>query len=147
MFTVWFFVKQKLNQKEVGDVLARRGLHVDVLNGDMNQRDRDFVMKKFKQKRIQILVCTDVAARGIDVNNLTHVFNYGLAQCDESYVHRIGRTGRAGQKGAAYTIICPRHVGAMRRLEFYKIENCLGATTIIKAFKKHDSVEGDLGRE
>ena len=111
------FCRTKIESKEVCDTLQARGLNADVLNGDMGQRDRDFVMRKFKEKRVNILVCTDVAARGIDVNNLTHVFNYGMAQCDESYVHRIGRTGRAGSKGSAYTIVRPSALGAIRKLE------------------------------
>jgi ATP-dependent RNA helicase DeaD len=122
------FCKTKVESKEVGDILSQRGLNVDILNGDMGQRDRDYVMRKFKEKKINILVCTDVAARGIDVNNLTHVFNYGMAQCDEGYVHRIGRTGRAGHKGVAYTIVSPRAIGAMKKLErFTKSKITLGS--------------------
>ena len=130
------FCKTKVESKEVGDALNERGLNVDILNGDMGQRDRDYVMRKFKEKKINILVCTDVAARGIDVNNLTHVFNYGLAQCDENYVHRIGRTGRAGQKGVAYTIVGPRALGAVRKLErFTKSKMTLASLPSAKDLK------------
>jgi ATP-dependent RNA helicase DeaD len=88
-----------------------------VLHGDMGQNERDHAMRKFKEKKVNLMVCTDVAARGIDVTNLTHVFNFGLPQDNESYVHRIGRTGRAGLKGKAYLIIGAKSRFAIKRLE------------------------------
>jgi ATP-dependent RNA helicase DeaD len=111
------FCRTKLETKDVGDDLKRRGHLVEVLNGDMGQTERDHSMKRFKDGKVKILVCTDVAARGIDVNNLTHVFNYGLTRDIESYVHRIGRTGRAGMKGKAYTIVGPNHAHSIKEIE------------------------------
>jgi len=118
------FTKTKLEAKSVCDELNFRGFPTDSLHGDMDQKQRDFTMKKFKEKRVKLLVCTDVAARGIDVDHLTHVFNFGLPQDLESYVHRIGRTGRAGQKGMALSIVTPseiRKLGALERLTKAKI--------------------------
>ncbi len=111
------FCKTKIETKEVGDDLKKRGYRVEVLNGDMGQNERDYSMRKFKEKKATLMVCTDVAARGIDVNHLTHVFNYGLPQNNESYVHRIGRTGRAGSEGKAYTIVGPKSAFAIKRIE------------------------------
>ncbi len=111
------FCKTKVETVDVGNELKGRGYRVEILNGDMGQNERERVMRSFKDKRTTLLVCTDIAARGIDVNNLTHVFNYGLPQHDEAYVHRIGRTGRAGQTGKAYTIVGPKAVFALRKIE------------------------------
>lgn len=111
------FCRTKIETKEVGDDLKKRGRSVEVLNGDMGQLERDQAMRNFKSKRVNILVCTDVAARGIDVINLTHVFNFGPPRDNESYVHRIGRTGRAGLKGSAYTIIGHRSESVITKLE------------------------------
>jgi ATP-dependent RNA helicase DeaD len=111
------FCRTKIETREVGDDLKKRGHTVEVLNGDMGQIERDLAMSNFKKKRVNILVCTDVAARGIDVINLTHVFNYGLPRDNESYVHRIGRTGRAGLKGSAYTIAAPKSNFEIANLE------------------------------
>ena len=111
------FCQTKVETREVGSELRARGYEVEILNGDMGQFERDLAMRNFKDKKVNLMVCTDVAARGIDVNNLTHVFNYGLPQDNESYVHRIGRTGRAGMKGKAYTIVGPRKAYAIRGIE------------------------------
>jgi ATP-dependent RNA helicase DeaD len=111
------FCRTKIETKEVGDDLKKRGRSVEVLNGDMGQLERDQAMRNFKSKRVNILVCTDVAARGIDIANLTHVFNYGPPRDNESYVHRIGRTGRAGLKGSAFTIIGHRSESIITKLE------------------------------
>jgi len=111
------FCRTKLETKEVGDDLKSRGHLVEVLNGDMGQLERDHAMNKFKTGKVKIMVCTDVAARGIDVNNLSHVINYGLPRDNESYVHRIGRTGRAGMKGSAFTITGPRTSSGIKSLE------------------------------
>ncbi|OIQ19663.1 MAG: hypothetical protein BM556_04035 [Bacteriovorax sp. MedPE-SWde] len=118
------FTKTKIDAKGLTDELNMRGYLADSLHGDMDQKHRDLTMKKFKEKRVKLLVCTDVAARGIDVDHLTHVFNYGLPQDLESYVHRIGRTGRAGQKGMALSIVAPsetRKLGQLERLTKAKI--------------------------
>jgi ATP-dependent RNA helicase DeaD len=111
------FCRTKAETKQVGEELQTRGQYVEILHGDMVQADRTYAMNRFKAKKVNIMVCTDVAARGIDVNNLTHVFNYGLPQDNESYVHRIGRTGRAGMKGCAYTIVSPKSSFIIRKIE------------------------------
>lgn len=111
------FCKTKLETRMVADDLKSRGHVAEVLNGDMGQNERDHAMDNFKSKRVNLLVCTDVAARGIDVDNLTHVFNYGVPRDNESYVHRIGRTGRAGTKGKAYTITSPKSAYLMKGIE------------------------------
>lgn len=119
------FTRTKIGAKELTDELNARGYPTDALHGDMDQAARDMTMKKFKEKKINLLVCTDVAARGIDVNNLTHVINFGLPQDNEAYVHRIGRTGRGGSKGISLSIIEPNEqsrVGQIERLTKAKIE-------------------------
>ena len=94
-----------------------RGYAAEVLHGDISQTQREKILGKFKKKQVNILVATDVAARGIDVSNLTHVINYSLPQDSDSYVHRIGRTGRAGNQGTAITFISPSE---MRKFGFLK---------------------------
>ncbi len=111
------FCQTKIETKKVADDLKKRGHTAEVLNGDMGQPERDHAMKNFKDKKVNLLICTDVAARGIDVDNLTHVFNFGAPRDNESYVHRIGRTGRAGTKGKAYTIVGPKSAFIMRSIE------------------------------
>lgn len=111
------FCRTKIEAKNLADELNSRGYPSDSLHGDMSQQQRDITMKNFKNKKINMLVCTDVAARGIDVDNLTHVINFGLPQDIESYVHRIGRTGRAGQTGIALTIIEPSERYRLRQVE------------------------------
>lgn len=101
------FCRTKNDVDEVSNKLANRGLRSEGLHGDLSQAQREKILKKFKNKRINILVATDVAARGIDVDDLTHVINYSLPQDPESYVHRIGRTGRAGKSGTAITLTTP----------------------------------------
>ncbi len=119
------FTRTKIGAKELTDELNARGYPTDALHGDMDQASRDLTMKKFKEKKITLLVCTDVAARGIDVNNLTHVINFGLPQDNEAYVHRIGRTGRGGSKGISLSIVEPgelSRVGQIERITKAKIE-------------------------
>jgi len=111
------FTKTKIGAKELTDELNARGYPTDALHGDMDQAARDMTMKKFKEKKITLLVCTDVAARGIDVNNLTHVINFGLPQDNESYVHRIGRTGRGGSKGISLSIVEPSEQSRVSQIE------------------------------
>jgi ATP-dependent RNA helicase DeaD len=101
------FCRTKLDVDEVASKLSNRGLRADLLHGDLSQGQREKVLGKFRKKGINILVATDVAARGIDVDDLTHVINYSLPQDPESYVHRIGRTGRAGKSGTAITLTTP----------------------------------------
>ncbi len=111
------FCRTKIDAKSLADELNARGYPSDSMHGDMSQQQRDLTMRNFKNKKINMLVCTDVAARGIDVDNLTHVINYGLPQDIESYVHRIGRTGRAGQSGVAITLVEPSERYRLRMVE------------------------------
>ena len=111
------FGRTKRRVDELSDALNKRGYLADGLHGDLNQRQRDVVMNKFREGHIDILVATDVAARGIDVSGVTHVYNFDIPQDPESYVHRIGRTGRAGKKGLAITFATPREVGQIRSIE------------------------------
>ena len=101
------FCKTKLNVDSIVSKLNERGYDSDAIHGDISQGQREKTLQKFKKKNINILVATDVAARGIDVNNLTHVVNYAIPHDPEAYVHRIGRTGRAGNQGIAITFITP----------------------------------------
>ena len=112
------FARTKVGVDEMVTRLLERGYAAEGLHGDVSQAQREKTLRKFKKKLTNILVATDVAARGIDVNNLTHVINYSLPQDSESYVHRIGRTGRAGNEGTAITFISPsefRQFTAMRK--------------------------------
>ena len=93
------FCRTRAETKEVADNLIRDGYNADALHGDLSQEMRDIVMNRFRNRRLQLLVATDVAARGLDVNDLTHVINYNLPDDPEIYIHRSGRTGRAGKKG------------------------------------------------
>ncbi|MBL0912389.1 MAG: DEAD/DEAH box helicase [Bacteroidia bacterium] len=111
------FCQTKVETDNVANKLIERGYAAEALHGDISQHQRERILSRFKGRSINILVATDVAARGIDINNLTHVFNFGLPQDPESYVHRIGRTGRAGRKGTAVSFISPRE---FRRLALVK---------------------------
>ncbi len=111
------FCRTKIDAKGLADELNARGYPSDSMHGDMSQQQRDLTMRNFKNKKINMLVCTDVAARGIDVDNLTHVINFGLPQDIDSYVHRIGRTGRAGQTGVAITLVEPSERYRLRMVE------------------------------
>jgi ATP-dependent RNA helicase DeaD len=101
------FCRTKIDADEISHKLTNRGCRAEAIHGDLSQGQREKVLQKFRAKQLTILVATDVAARGIDIDNLTHVINYALPQDPESYVHRIGRTGRAGKKGIAITLITP----------------------------------------
>jgi ATP-dependent RNA helicase DeaD len=111
------FCRTKIDVDEVSKKLIDRGYDAEALHGDISQFQRERILDKFKKKRLNILVATDVAARGIDIINLSHVINYSLPQDPESYVHRIGRTGRAGKEGTAITFVTPDEY---RRLIFIK---------------------------
>ena len=101
------FCRTKVDVDTVASRLIERGYDSDALHGDVSQHQRERILRKFKSKQINVLVATDVAARGLDINDLTHVINYSLPQDPESYVHRIGRTGRAGKEGTAITFVTP----------------------------------------
>ena len=95
----------KIDADKVANRLSERGYASEAIHGDITQSQREKVLARFKSKKLNVLVATDVAARGIDVNDLTHVINYSLPQDTESYVHRVGRTGRAGKQGTAVTFV------------------------------------------
>ena len=111
------FCRTRKETQEIADKLIQDGYNADSFHGELSQAQRDLVMQKFRQRHLQLLVATDVAARGLDVNDLTHVINYGLPDDTESYTHRSGRTGRAGKKGISIAIINLRERGKMREIE------------------------------
>jgi ATP-dependent RNA helicase DeaD len=111
------FCRTRAETQEVADKLMGEGYNADVLHGDLSQAQRDFVMSRFRQKHVQLLVATDVAARGLDVNDLTHVINYNLPDDLDVYIHRSGRTGRAGKTGTSISIIHTREPGKVPQLE------------------------------
>lgn len=111
------FCKTKSDVDELVPAMIDKGYHVDGLHGDISQSQREKILNNFKLQRLRVLIATDVAARGIDVSNLTHVINYSVPQSPESYIHRIGRTGRAGNQGTAITFITPSE---FRTLNFIK---------------------------
>ena len=111
------FCRTRIETQEIADKLIQDGYSADSLHGELSQAQRDLVMQKFRQRHLQLLVATDVAARGLDVNDLTHVINYGLPDDTESYTHRSGRTGRAGKTGISIAIINMREKGRMREIE------------------------------
>lgn len=111
------FCRTRLETQEVADHLIRDGYNAEALHGDLSQAQRDLTMQKFRQHHTQLLVATDVAARGLDVDDLTHVINYGLPDDVENYTHRSGRTGRAGKRGTSISIIHLREKGKVRIIE------------------------------
>jgi len=111
------FCRTKAETQEVADSLIKDGYSADALHGDLSQGQRDLVMKRFRNRTLQMLVATDVAARGIDVDSVTHVINYNLPEDIESYTHRTGRTARAGKSGMAIAIITGRDAGRIKDIE------------------------------
>lgn len=111
------FCRTRMETQEIADKLIQDGYNADALHGDLSQQQRDLTMQKFRQHRTQLLVATDVAARGLDVNDLTHVINYGLPDDTENYTHRSGRTGRAGKKGTSISIVHVREKSKIRVIE------------------------------
>lgn len=111
------FCRTKERVSQVATELARRGYLVDELHGDLTQAKRKLVMQRFSTAKLQILVATDIAARGLDIEGVTHVFNYDIPRDVETYIHRIGRTGRAGEKGKAVTFVNARQYDELRRIE------------------------------
>ena len=111
------FCRTRMETQEVADLLIRDGYNAEALHGDLSQAQRDLTMQKFRQHRTQLLVATDVAARGLDVEDLTHVINYGLPDDVENYTHRSGRTGRAGKRGTSISIIHVREKHKVRVIE------------------------------
>lgn len=111
------FCRTRKETQEIADKLIQDGYNADSLHGELSQAQRDYVMQKFRLKNLQLLVATDVAARGLDVDDLTHVINYGLPDDIESYTHRRGRTGRAGKTGISISICHVREKGKIRDIE------------------------------
>ena len=111
------FCRTKLETQEIADKLIKDGYNAESLHGDLSQAQRDLTMQKFRQHLTQLLVATDVAARGLDVDDLTHVINYGLPEDIENYTHRSGRTGRAGKKGTSISIIHTKEKSKVRNIE------------------------------
>ena len=115
--TAIIFCKTKRGVDELVEAMQSRGYNVEGMHGDMNQNQRMNTLRKFKEGNLDFLTATDVAARGIDVENVTHVINYDLPQDTESYVHRIGRTGRAKKEGTAYTLVTAREYTTLKQIE------------------------------
>ena len=111
------FCRTKAETQQIADALIKDGYNADSLHGDLSQAQRDFVMKRYRSRSLQMLVATDVAARGIDVNDVTHVINYNLPDEIESYTHRSGRTARAGKTGVSIAIIHSKEMHKIREIE------------------------------
>ena len=111
------FCRTRMETKEVADKLIKDGYNADALHGDLSQSQRDQVMKRFREKSLQMLVATDVAARGIDVNDISHIINYNLPEDNEVYTHRSGRTGRAGKSGISIAIVNYREKNKIPQIE------------------------------
>ncbi|KYP14928.1 DEAD/DEAH box helicase [Flavihumibacter sp. CACIAM 22H1] len=134
------FTRTKLDAQEIAEKLTREGYDIDALHGDLTQAQRDKVMAQFRDKSLQLLIATDVAARGIDVKEITHVINYELPDDIEVYTHRSGRTGRAGKTGVCMSIIHSRETFRLRQIEkivqapFHKLEIPSGKDVCRKQF-------------
>ena len=134
------FTRTKLDAQEVAEKLTREGYDIDALHGDLTQQQRNKVMDEFREKTLQLLIATDVAARGIDVVGITHVINYELPDDIEVYTHRSGRTGRAGKTGICLSIVHARETGRIRQIErmaqvpFNKLEIPTGKDVCRKQF-------------
>src|SRR5580658_885969 len=122
------FTRTKVDAQDIAEKLTREGYDIDALHGDLTQQQRDKVMGEFREKTLQLLIATDVAARGIDVKEITHVINYELPDDLEVYTHRSGRTGRAGNTGICLSIVHSREIGKLKQIErivqvpFHKLE-------------------------
>ncbi len=134
------FTRTKADAQAIAEKLTREGYDIDALHGDLTQQQRDKVMGEFRDKTLQLLIATDVAARGIDVQGITHVINYELPDDVEVYTHRSGRTGRAGNTGICMSIIHSREIGKIRQIErmvqvpFHKLEIPAGKDVCRKQF-------------
>jgi ATP-dependent RNA helicase DeaD len=111
------FCRTKMETQDIAEALIKDGYNADALHGDLSQQQRDKVMKRYRERSLQLLIATDVAARGIDVNNVTHVINYSLPDEIENYTHRSGRTARAGKSGVSISIINSKEIGKIRQIE------------------------------
>jgi ATP-dependent RNA helicase DeaD len=122
------FARTRLGTGELANELVGRGFSAEVLNGDLGQDARERVLKRFRSNQVKVLVATDVAARGLDIDHISHVFNYDLPQDPEVYVHRIGRTGRAGKSGIAISFLTPKGKWFLRKIEAYTKQKMTPAT-------------------
>jgi ATP-dependent RNA helicase DeaD len=111
------FCRTRREVDDLGEALVSRGYAAEAIHGDLSQTQRDRVMARFRSNQAELLVATDVAARGLDIDNVTHVFNYDIPEDSDAYVHRIGRTGRAGRSGTAITLVVPREQRLLRIIE------------------------------
>jgi ATP-dependent RNA helicase DeaD len=134
------FTRTKADAQNIAEKLTREGYDIDALHGDLTQQQRDKVMGEFREKALQLLIATDVAARGIDVKDITHVINYELPDDVEVYTHRSGRTGRAGNTGICLSIVHSREIGKLKQIErmvevpFNKLEIPSGKDVCRKQF-------------
>jgi ATP-dependent RNA helicase DeaD len=134
------FTRTKADAQEITESLIREGYDIEALHGDLTQQQRDKVMGRFREKNLQLLIATDVAARGIDVQGITHVINYELPDDTEVYTHRSGRTGRAGKSGISISIVTPKEVYRLRQIEklvntrFHKMDIPTGKDVCRKQF-------------
>ncbi len=113
------FARTRLCTGELANALVARGFQAEVLNGDLSQEARERVLQRFRNNHVKVLVATDLAARGLDIDHVSHVFNYDLPRDHELYVHRIGRTGRAGKSGVAISLLTPKERWFLRKIESY----------------------------
>lgn len=116
-FMAIIFCRTKIRCTKLAEALYERGYNVEELHGDLTQAKREKVMKSFRNMKVQYLIATDVAARGLDIDGITHIFNYDIPQEVESYIHRIGRTGRMGKSGRAYTFATPKDKQMIHAIE------------------------------
>jgi ATP-dependent RNA helicase DeaD len=131
------FARTRSGTGELANELMGRGFPAEVLNGDLGQEARERVLQRFRNNQIKVLVATDVAARGLDIDHVSHVFNYELPQDPEGYVHRIGRTGRAGKSGVAISLVTPGERWFLRRIETYTKQKITPATLPTEADIQH----------
>lgn len=137
------FAKTRAGTGELANELTTRGYPAEVLNGDLSQEAREGVLARFRQNQVKVLVATDVAARGLDIDDVSHVFNYDLPQDPEVYVHRIGRTGRAGKSGVAISLVTPQEQWMLRRIEGFSKQGVAKATLpTVEEIERHR--EGQL---
>ncbi len=119
MDSVLIFAQTRAGTTELANELTSRGFPADALNGDLSQTAREQVLYRFREGVVKVLVGTDVAARGLDIDDISHVFNYDLPRDPEIYVHRVGRTGRAGRTGTAISLVAPNEKRRLKRIEYY----------------------------
>jgi ATP-dependent RNA helicase DeaD len=139
------FARTRVGTGELANELTQRGFPAESLNGDLSQEARERVLNRFRQNQIKVLVATDVAARGLDIDGISHVFNFDLPNDTEGYVHRVGRTGRAGKTGVAISLVTPRERHRLQRIEKYVkhklIRVQLPSVEDIQAFREKQLVE------